>query len=101
MIEILEKSFLTAVGAMTMSQQKAEELLKELRQKLDISEEEGKKFLEKVQEAARQNQEKLEQLAQEEVKKACERRGLVTNEEFEKLKKKVTQLEKKLKESDA
>lgn len=101
MIEILEKSFLTAVGAMTMSQQKAEELLKELRQKLDISEEEGKKFLEKVQEAARQNQEKLEQLAQEEVKKACERRGLVTSEEFEKLKKKVTQLEKKLKESDA
>lgn len=101
MIEILEKSFLTAVGAMTLSQQKAEELLKELRQKLDISEEEGKKFLEKVQEAARQNQEKLEQLAQEEVKKACERRGLVTSEEFEKLKKKVTQLEKKLKESDA
>lgn len=101
MIEILEKSFLTAVGAMTMSQQKAEELLKELRQKLDISEEEGKKFLEKVQEAARQNQEKLEKLAQEEVKKACERRGLVTSEEFEKLKKKVTQLEKKLKESDA
>lgn len=101
MIEILEKSFLTAVGAMTLSQQKAEELLKELRQKLDISEEEGKKFLEKVQEAARQNQEKLEQLAQEEVKKACERRGLVTSEEFEKLKRKVTQLEKKLKESEA
>lgn len=101
MIEILEKSFLTAVGAMTLSQQKAEELLKELRQKLDISEEEGKKFLDKVQEAARQNQEKLEQLAQEEVKKACERRGLVTSEEFEKLKKKVTQLEKKLKESEA
>ncbi len=101
MIEVLEKTFLTAVGAMTLSQQKAEELLKELRQKLDISEEEGKNFLKKVQDAARQNQEKLVELADEEVKKACERRGLVTSEEFEKLKRKVAQLEKKLKEADA
>ncbi len=101
MIELLEKTMLTAVGAMTLSQQKAEELLTELRQKLNVSEEEGKSFLKKVQEAAQKNQEKLEELAQEEVKKACDRMGVVTLEEFDKLKKKVTQLEKKLKDSAA
>ena len=47
---------------------------------------------------ARQNQEKLESLAHDEVKKACGRLGVVTQEEFDKLKKKVAQLEKKLKE---
>ena len=45
MIELFEKTMLTAVGAMTLTQKKAEEMLKELREKLNISEEEGKAFL--------------------------------------------------------
>jgi polyhydroxyalkanoate synthesis regulator phasin len=97
MIELLEKSILTAVGAMTLTQKKAEELLEDMREKLNISEEEGKAFLKKIQEAAAKNQEKLQEQAREEVKKACERMGVVTAAEFDKLKKKVAQLEKKLK----
>ena len=34
MIELLEKSLLTAVGAMTLTQKKAEELLQDLRGKV-------------------------------------------------------------------
>jgi polyhydroxyalkanoate synthesis regulator phasin len=98
MINLLEKTLLTALGAATLSQKKAEELLQELRQKFNVSEEEGKAFLGKVQDMAKQNQEKLEQLAQDEVHKTCARLGVVTREDFEKLKRKVTQLEKKLKE---
>jgi polyhydroxyalkanoate synthesis regulator phasin len=97
MIELLEKTVLTAVGAATLTQKKAEELLVELRDKLNISEEEGKDFLKKIQETVVQSQEKLQEQAREEVKKACERMGVVTAEEFNKLKKKVAQLEKKLK----
>lgn len=96
MIELFEKTVLTAVGAMTLTQKKAEELLQELREQLNISEEEGKAFLKKMQDAAAQNQEKLQEQAREEVKKACERMGVVTVAEFDKLKKKVAQLEKKL-----
>ena len=97
MIELLEKSILTAVGAMTLTQKKAEEMLQEMREKLNISEEEGKAFLKGIQEAAAKNQEMLQEQAREEVKKACERMGVVTAEEFDKLKKKVALLEKKLK----
>jgi polyhydroxyalkanoate synthesis regulator phasin len=93
MIELLEKSILTAVGAMTLTQKKAEELMKEMREKLNISEEEGKAFLKKIQEAAAQNQEQ----ARVEVKNACERMGVVTADEFDKLKKRVALLEKKQK----
>ncbi|MGK2905588.1 MAG: phasin family protein [Desulfuromonadales bacterium] len=96
MIELLEKTLLTAVGAITLTQKKTEELLQELREKLNVSEEEGKAFLQKVQDAVAQNQEKLQELAREEVKKACERMGLVTSEEFDKLKKKLALLEKKI-----
>jgi len=97
MIELFEKTLLTAVGAMTLTQKKAEELLSEMREKLNISEEEGKDFLKKIQAAAVQSQEKMQDQAREEVKKACERMGVVTTKEFDKLKKKVAQLEKKLK----
>ena len=98
MTNLLEKTLLTAIGAATLSQKKAEELLQELRQKCNVSEEEGKAFLGKIQEMAKQNQERLEKAAHEEVSRACERLGLVSHEEFDKLKKKVAQLEKKLKE---
>lgn len=101
MTNLLEKTLLTALGAATLSQKKAEELIQELRQKLNVSEEEGKAFLGKVQDMAKQNQEKLEALAHDEVKKACERLGVVSHDEFDKLKKKVAQLEKKLKEQKA
>jgi polyhydroxyalkanoate synthesis regulator phasin len=97
MIELLEKSILTAVGAMTLTQKKAEELMKEMREKLNISEEEGKAFLKKIQEAAAQNQEKLQEQARVEVRNACERMGVVTADEFDKLKKRVALLEKKQK----
>lgn len=97
MIELLEKTLLTAVGAMTLTQKKAEELLQELRDKLNISEEEGKEFLKKIQDAVTQSQEKMQEQARDEVKKTCERMGVVTAAEFDKLKKKVAQLEKKLK----
>lgn len=97
MIELLEKTVLTAVGAMTLTQKKAEELMKEMREKLNISEEEGKAFLKKIQEAAAQNQEKLQEQARVEVKNACERMGVVTADEFDKLKKRVALLEKKQK----
>ena len=98
MTNLLEKTLLTALGAATLSQKKAEELIQELRQKCNVTEEEGKAFLGKLQDMARQNQEKLEGLAQEEVRKACGRLGVVTQDEFDKLKKKVAQLEKKLKD---
>jgi len=97
MIELFEKTVLTAVGAMTLTQKKAEELIQELREQLDISEEEGKAFLQKVQEAVNKNQEKMQEQARVEVKKACERMGVVTADEFDKLKKKVATLEKKIK----
>jgi polyhydroxyalkanoate synthesis regulator phasin len=97
MLEVVEKTLLAGVGALALTQKKAEELIEELKERMNLSEEEGKKLLEKLRDAAKMNQEKLEQLAQDEVKKACERMGVVTLEDFEKLQRKVSQLEKQLK----
>ena len=98
MFELFEKTLLAGIGAVSLSQKKAEELIQEMKQRFNVTEEEGKAFFDKLQQAAKDNQKKLEELALQEVKSACERLGVVTQEEFEKLRKKVQGLEKKLKE---
>lgn len=98
MIELIEKTLLAGMGALSLSQKKTEELIQDIKQRFNISEDEGKALLDKIQGAAKENQKKLEELALQEVKKACDRLGVVTAEEFDKLKKKVHQLEKKLQE---
>jgi polyhydroxyalkanoate synthesis regulator phasin len=97
MLEIVEKTLLAGIGALSLTQKKAEEVIDDIKERLNLTEEEGKNLLSKLQDAAKKNQQKLEELACEEVKKACERVGVVTEEEFSKLQKKVAQLEKQLK----
>ncbi len=97
MLEIIEKTLLAGIGVVSLTQKKAEELIDDLKEKLNLSEDEGKKLLEKLQDAVKENQQKLEEMAREEVKKACDRVGVVTQEEVDGLKKKIAELEKQLK----
>ncbi len=97
MLEIVEKTLLTGIGAVALTQKKAEELIDDLKKRMNLTEEEGKNLLEKLREAAKENQKKLEEMAQDEVKKACEHIGVVTAEDFKNLQHKVDQLEKQLK----
>src|SRR6056297_1956079 len=97
MLEIVEKTLLTGLGAAALTQKKAEELADDLKERLNLSEEEGKNLLEKLRNAAQENQKKLEKLAQEEVAKACERTGVATIEDLKKLQDRVAKLEKQLK----
>jgi len=97
MLEFVEKTFLAGIGALSLTQKKGDEFLQELKERLNLTEEEGKKLLSKFEGAAKENQARLEELAREEVRNACQRMGMAPADEFEKLKKKVVQLEKKLK----
>ena len=97
MLEMLEKAVMTTIGVAAITQKKAEELVKELKEKYKLSEEEGKAFLEKMQNMAKEGREKLQETAEVEVKKALDRMGLVSKEEFDKLLKRVEELETKVK----
>lgn len=97
MIDFLEKTMLAGFGALSLTQKKSEELLKEIRERIDLSEEEGKQLLARLQESAKENQKKLEDLAREEIQKAASRVGFVTREDHDTLVKKVARLEKQLK----
>ena len=97
MFEKLEKMMLTGLGAVSISQKKVEELVAEMKEKYRMSEEEGRAFMEKFQKMAREGQEKLQEMAEIEVRKTIERLGMVTREDFELLQRRVTVLESRMK----
>jgi len=100
MFELLEKTVLTGLGFVSMSQKKTEELLNEFKEKYKVSEEEGKAFLEKMQSAARENRNRIVEMSETEVRKVIDRLGVVTREEFERLEKRVAALERLKKDTD-
>jgi polyhydroxyalkanoate synthesis regulator phasin len=100
MFELLEKAVLTGLGAVSMTQKKAEELLTELKEKYKLSEDEGKALLDKIQAMAKDSRERINEIAENEVKKAIERIGLVPRDEFELLQKRVQALENMVNDED-
>ncbi|MGA7828833.1 MAG: phasin superfamily protein [Geobacteraceae bacterium] len=99
MIDQLEKAFFVGLGAISLSKQKTEEFLAELKKNYRISEEEGKAFLDKAQERVREGRERLAELAEIEVKKVVDTIGLVPRDEFDRLVKRVEELEEKLRKN--
>jgi len=96
MLELIEKVVMTTIGVAAITQKKAEELAAELKEKYKMSEDEGKNLVEKIQTMAKENREKVREMAEAEVQKVVERLGLVTADELERLKKRVQELESRL-----
>jgi len=96
MFDHLEKAFLAGLGAVSLSKQKTEEFLAELKKSYQLSEEEGKAFLETAQARMKEGRERLSEMAETEVKKVVDKIGLVPRQEFDSLLKRVEELEEKL-----
>lgn len=96
MLELIEKVVMTTIGVAAITQKKAEELVCEMKEKYKLSEEEGKQLVEKLQTMARENKDKVREMAEVEVQKVVERLGLVSVDELENLKKRVQDLEARL-----
>lgn len=93
MLELFEKAVLTALGAASLTQKKGEELVQDLKARYKMSEEEGRVFLERIQEIARSGRERTTEMAETEVKRALDRMGMVSREEFDRLERRVRALE--------
>ncbi|HSR36341.1 MAG TPA: hypothetical protein VLL73_04095 [Desulfurivibrionaceae bacterium] len=96
MFELLEKTVLTGLGALALSQKKAEEMASELKEKYKLSEEEGKAFLDKLQNFSKESRDKMTEMAESEVRRVMERIGLVAKADYDVLLKRVEALEQRL-----
>lgn len=93
MLELFEKAAFTAIGAAALTQKKGEEMLQELKSRYKMSEEEGRAFLDRLQDMARTGRERTSEVVETEVKAVLDRMGLVTREEFDRLERRVKALE--------
>jgi len=93
MLELLEKAALTALGAAALTQKKGEELVQEFKAHYKMSEEEGRAFLERIQEIARTGRERSAEMAEAEVRRVLDRIGLVSRDDFQRLERRVAALE--------
>lgn len=95
MFELLEKAFLMGLGTLSVSQKKAEEFLQEMKEKYKISEDEGRAFLDRLQNLARDSSLNLSDLVSAEVEKRVHSMGLVTRSDYEALERRVAELERR------
>lgn len=93
MLELLEKAVMTTIGVAAITQRKSEELVAEMKERFKLSEDEGKHLVDRIQAIANESREKVKDMAEVEVKKAVDRLGLVPREEFDRLVKRIQELE--------
>jgi polyhydroxyalkanoate synthesis regulator phasin len=93
MLELLEKAVMTTIGVAAITQKKAEELVVEMKERFKLTEDEGKNLVDRIQTIASESREKVTEMAEVEVQKVVDRLGLVSRDEFDRLVKRVQELE--------
>lgn len=97
MFDFLKKTYLAGLGLLSLTRERAEELVDELIKRGEVAEKDRSKFVEDLITRVREEQEKLFKTVSDTVKKVVHEMGLPTRDEFIDLQKKVEDLENELK----
>ena len=94
MIEIIRKLGLLGIGAWALTEEKINEMSKELVDKGEINKEEGKKFVRELIDEQKKQKDELENKISEKVKETFGKANMETKKELKHLEKKIDKLEK-------
>ena len=94
MIEIIRKLGLFGIGALALTEEKINEMSKELVDKGEINKEEGKKFVRDLIDEQKKQKNELEGKISEKVKETFGKAEMETKDEIKRLEKKIDKLEK-------
>jgi len=94
--DILRKMGLFGIGVISLTKEKVEELSRELIQKGDLTQEEGKKFVHEVLSEKEKQVKVIEKQVNEKVQEFINKSGIVTKKDIQALEKKIEEFEKKL-----
>ena len=96
--EFFRKAVITGVGLGLMAKDEMENMAREMEKKFNMSEKDGKKFLDEMQERYDKAQKKLEDRVEETVRDFLKKADIVTGEELKALKKEIRDLKKAVSE---
>ena len=97
MIETIKKLGLFGIGALALTEEKINEIAKELIDKGEINKEEGKKFVRELIEEQKKQKEEIENRISETVKETFGKAKTETKEDIERLEMRINKLEEEIK----
>lgn len=92
-MESLKKTVLTGIGMALLARDRVEELAKELADKADLSEKEGREFVDDVLKGAEEARKKFEERVDSAVRDALAKMHVATREDLEALERRVAAIE--------
>ena len=98
MFQLIKKSLYASVGMALLSREKAENLAKAIAKEAQLSQEQGKKFVEELLKRSEETKLTLEKMVQEKVEKALKKTALATRREVTVLEERLRTLEAAAKE---
>lgn len=95
MFDIIKKAMLTGVGLAAMTREKIEEMAKELTEKGEMTEKEGRELVDELVKKSEKAKKDLETKMEGIVEKVLGKMHLATKEDISKIEKRLKRLEKK------
>ena len=94
MFDLIKKTMLTGVGLAAVTKEKVEELAKDLTEKGELSEREGKKLLDDLLKRSKQAKEDLDEKIENVVMKVLKKMDVATKNDIARLDKKIKNINK-------
>ena len=94
MLELVKRTMLTGIGLALVAKDELVDLAKDVEKKMEMSETDGKKFLDEVKQKYDEAQDKLEDRVEQTVKEILKKMDVVTGDEIKGLKKEIRDLKK-------
>jgi len=88
MTSLFEKGLLVGIGLLSMTREKAQEVIDELSHEGDVQKSEVKQWVDQLSDRGEEERQALRKLIREEMKKVLDEMGLVTKEDIQELLKK-------------
>lgn len=97
MIDLIKKGVLLGLGALTLTKEKAEELVDELIKKGEVSKDERSSVMREILDKAKEQEENINERIRVEISKIIEKLGIPSKKDFEELEKRIDKLTQQLK----
>lgn len=92
----IERLFTIAVGAWTLTKEKAEEIIEELEEKGEVKKKDAKKYVDELVKKGEKEREELRTTIDDRIREVTKKLGIVTQDDIKKLNEKLERLERKL-----
>jgi polyhydroxyalkanoate synthesis regulator phasin len=100
MFDLVRKSMLAGVGLALKAWDEVEDLAKEVAEQSKMTEKEGRKFIDELQDRYEEAQQKLEERVEKSVKDLLKKADVVTQDDLKGLKKEIRDLKKLISSQD-